>query len=142
MSLTVPPGENPIGLTVPVSGDPGALDRLANREEVLQICYWYQGEGFGDIYSARVLHPFLNCELQAIETALKELAARGELEQVADSGGTSIADYRFTDRGRKEAGRLFADGFSDFQKQGHGECDAGCCDGDDHSRCGDECALH
>ena len=28
-----------------------ALDRLIQREEVLQICYWFQGEGLGDIYT-------------------------------------------------------------------------------------------
>ena len=113
-----------------------ALQRLVNREEVLQICYWYQGEGFGDRYEAAVLRPFLNCDENAIHTALVELAERGDLEAVTAGG------YRFTTKGRGEAGRLFADTFADFQKQGHGECDAGCCDGDDHSRCGDECALH
>jgi hypothetical protein len=112
-----------------------ALQRLVNRDEVLQICYWYQGEGFGDRYGAEVLAPFLQCGDAAIETALGELAQQGHL--VAEAGG-----YRFTDAGRREAGRLFADGFADFQKQGHGECDAGCCDGDDHSKCGDECPLH
>ena len=113
-----------------------ALQRLAIREDVLQICYWYQGEGFGDRYGAAVLRPFLNCDEGAIQVALDELVARGDLEP-ADAGG-----YRFTARGRSDAGRLFADSFADFQKQGHGECDAGCCDGDDHSRCGDECTLH
>jgi hypothetical protein len=113
-----------------------ALARLVNREEVLQICYWYQGEGFGDRYDAAVLAPFLNCDEAAIATALHELAGRGELQSAGGEG------YRFTDSGKREAGRLFADGFADFQKQGHGECDAGCCDGDDHSKCGDECPLH
>lgn len=113
-----------------------ALTRLVNREEVLQICYWYQGEGFGDRYDAAVLRPFLACDEAAITTALHELAERGQLQAVEG------AAYRFTDNGRREAGRLFADGFADFQKQGHGECDAGCCDGDDHSKCGDECPLH
>ena len=119
----------------PASGT-DALARLVNREEVLQICYWYQGEGFGERYDAAVLKPFLNCDEAAIAIALHELAERGEL-QALDG-----AAYGFTDNGKREAGRLFADGFADFQKQGHGECDAGCCDGDDHSKCGDECPLH
>jgi hypothetical protein len=123
--------------TQPAPAEPGAaLQRLVNREEVLQICYWFQGEGFGDRYEAKALRSFLNCDEAAIRTALAELAERGALEP-AEEGG-----YRFTERGRSEAGRLFAESFADFQKQGHGECDAGCCDGDDHSRCGDECALH
>lgn len=111
------------------------LQQLARREDVLQICYWFQGEGFGDIYTAALLRPFLNCDETQIDAALHELAERGALQRV-DAG------YRFTASGRREAGRLFADEFADFQKQGHGECAAGCCDGDDHSRCGDECPLH
>ncbi len=120
-----------------MSSQNDALTRLVNREEVLQICYWYHGEGFGEQYDGAVLGPFLQCDAQAIATALHELAVRGDLES-ADASGR----YRFTEQGRREAGRLFAEGFADFQKQGHGECDAGCCDGDDHSRCGDECPLH
>lgn len=115
-----------------------ALDHLVNREEVLQICYWYQGEGLGDIYNAAVLNPLLNCDAEAIEFALKELAADGCLNPV--SGPTP--GYRFTDKGKKQGGRQFADAFHDFQKQGHGECAAGCCDDDDHSQCGDDCTLH
>ncbi|MEO6363371.1 MAG: hypothetical protein ABIO71_09085 [Caldimonas sp.] len=112
-----------------------ALARLVNREEVLQICYWYQGEGFGDRYDAAVLRPFLNCDGPTIDIALRELEAMAALER-------EDGRYRFTEQGRHEAGRLFAEGFADFQKQGHGECDAGCCDGDDHSKCGEECPLH
>lgn len=114
-----------------------ALTRLVNREEVLQICYWFQGEGFGSRYDAALLRPFLQCDAAAIDTALGELASQGHLQAAAGAAG-----YCFTEQGRREAGRLFADGFADFQKQGHGECDAGCCDGDDHSKCGDECPLH
>ncbi len=115
-----------------------ALDRLVDREEVLQICYWYQGEGLGDIYNSSLLGPFLNREPKAVEAALEELARYGELEPVA----TPVPGYRLTASGKKKAGSLFAESFSDFQKASHGECDAGCCDGDDHSQCGDECALH
>ena len=121
----------------PAPAEPvSALQRLVNREEVLQICYWFQGEGFGDQYEATALRAFLNCDLEAVRTALAELADRGALDEVEKGR------YRFTEQGRSEAGRLFAESFADFQRQGHGECDAGCCDGDDHSRCGDECALH
>lgn len=110
-----------------------ALERLADREEILQICYWYEGEGLGDRFTAQTLQTFLRCPLDAIEASLESLHSRGRLTR-AQKGG-----YRFTDRGRREGGRLFADGFADFQKGGHGECDAGCCEGDDHSQCGDDC---
>jgi hypothetical protein len=112
-----------------------ALSRLVNREEVLQICYWYRGEGFGDHYRPAQLRPFLQCAEPAIELALKDLAAQGHL-------ALDAAGYRLTETGQREAGRLFADSFADFQKQGHGECAAGCCEEDDHSKCGDECPLH
>ena len=116
----------------------GALDRLVNREEVLQICYWCQGEGFGDVFSAVILSPFLNFDAAAISAALDELESDGCLK--LDSGAAS--GYVFTDKGKKEGGRLFGDTFADYSRQGHGECPDGCCDGDDHSQCGDGCSLH
>ncbi len=119
------------------SNNNDVLTRLVNREEVLQICYWFKGEGFGERYDPALLRPFLQCDEGAIATALQELVAQGDLQLAQDAPG-----WTFTDKGRREGGRLFADSFADFQKQGHGECDAGCCDGDDHSKCGDECALH
>ncbi len=115
-----------------------ALDRLIQREEVLQICYWFQGEGLGDAYTPKLLGPFLNRAVDDIQASLQELADLGDLESVPLLDGT----FRFTANGKKKAGQLFSESFSDFQKQGHGECDAGCCDGDDHSQCGDECVLH
>ena len=126
-----------MNLTAPARQQ-SALDRMVDREEVLQICYWYQGEGLGEIYSPTLLEPFLNSDSRAIASALLDLEERGMVESVAGP----VAGYRLTAAGKTEAGRLFAEGFAGFQKQGHGECDAGCCDGDDHSQCGDECALH
>ena len=29
----------------------GALDRMIVREDVLQICYWFQGEVWGSLYT-------------------------------------------------------------------------------------------
>ena len=113
------------------------LDRLFNREEVLQICYWYQGEGFGDTYNPTVLGTFLNCGPEAIGLALVELHEQGYLDKI-DADDSS---YRFSAEGKKRGGQLFADNFSHLQKAQHGECAAGCCDGDDHSQCGDDCAL-
>lgn len=118
--------------------DNSALDRLVDREEVLQICYWYQGEGLGEVYNPMLLGPFLNRPPQAVASALQELARQGHLEPVT----APTPGYRLTATGKKKAGHLFAESFSDFQKASHGECAAGCCDGDDHSQCGDECALH
>lgn len=117
------------------TSETATVARLRQREEILQICFWYEGEGFGEVFSARSLQPFLNSEIKETETALAELLARGRLKTV--EGG-----YRFTELGRKEGGRLFAEDFADFQRPAHGECEDGCCEEDDHSRCGDDCAFH
>lgn len=115
-----------------------ALDGLINREEVLQICFWRQGEGFGGVHDAKSIQPFLNRSAEAIDQALMELEAEGHLERT----GGPIPGYSLTAKGMTSGGNLFADAFADSQRQGHGECPAGCCDGDDHSQCGDACALH
>lgn len=127
--------EKPAAHIAPVTT---ALDRLVNREEILQICYWYQGEGLGDVYNAGLLQPFLNHAEDQIEFVFKELLRDGLLEFVS----APAPGYRLTDSGKKQGGKLFADSFADFQKPGHGECAAGCCDDDDHSQCGDDCILH
>lgn len=115
--------------------EPATVAHLRQREEILQICFWYEGEGFGRVFSTQALQPFLNSEAEQTQAALEELRSRGRLEAV--DGG-----YRFTELGRREGGRLFAEDFADFQRPAHGECEDGCCEEDDHSRCSDDCAFH
>lgn len=115
-----------------------ALDRLVNREEVLQICYWFQGEGFGEVFDSGALQPFLNSDQSAINATFDELVQQGDLECVDNSD----RKFQFSAAGSKKGGRLFADSFAEFQNAGHGECAAGCCDGDDHSQCGDHCSIN
>lgn len=115
-----------------------ALERMVNREEVLSICYWFQGEGFGDIYRPAEMESFLNCDVESISAALNDLVADGHLEEISGPP----PGYKFTPEGKKQGGRLFGDAFSALTRQGHGECADGCCDGDDHSQCGDACTLH
>jgi hypothetical protein len=100
------------------------LRRLALREEVLEICYWFQGEGFGDRFTATSLETFLSSPRADIVTALEWLASEGALVQ---DGAT----YRFSADGKKRAGHLFHETFADFQVGTHGECSAGCCDSED-----------
>ncbi len=78
---------------------PGALERLVNREEILQICYWYQGEGLGDIYNAQILQPFLNYDEVLIEIAFDELIGDGYFETVS----APTQGYCFTENGKKKA---------------------------------------
>ena len=115
-----------------------ALDNLVNREEILQICYWFQGEGFGDVFDANSLQPFLNTDPSAIDATLDDLVQQGDLQRVDNS----CRQFQLSATGNKKGGRLFADSFAEFQNAGHGECAAGCCDGDDHSQCGDHCTIN
>ena len=108
-----------------IAASPDALTRLVQREEVLQICFWFQGEGFGDVFAPAALRPFLTCDEAPIAVALADLAEQGLLEP-------SGAGYRLTAEGRKSGGRLFAESFAEFQQVGHGECNAGCCDDEEH----------
>ena len=111
----------------------GALHRLQEREEVLQICYWFIGEGFGDRFRPNTVKTFLNSDLGSIAEAFEALADQGDLER---SGG----DYVFTVEGKRKAGGLFFETFTEFQQASHGECHAGCCDSEEHDH--DEACEH
>ncbi len=102
----------------------GALDRMIVREDVLQICYWFQGEGFGDTFTPQAVMPFLQSDPKMVETVLEELAVEGTLTRDGNV-------YRFSDGGKRKAGVMFYESFTEFQQGTHGECNAGCCDGDE-----------
>lgn len=101
-----------------------ALERLKEREDVLEICYWYQGEGLGDVFTPRSVMPFLTGDAEVIADTFERLVAEGAFER-RESG------YVFTADGKRRSARLFVETFTDFQQGGHGECRAGCCDGDE-----------
>lgn len=106
----------------PARGD--ALDRLQAREEVLQICYWYQGEGFGDRFTPAAVMPFVNIERNVVAEIFDTLAAEGQFERAGNG-------FAFSGDGKRKAGRLFVETFTEFQTGTHGECTAGCCEGDE-----------
>ncbi len=106
-----------------------ALSRMIVREDVLQICYWYQGEGFGDRFTPQSMQPFLKNEGEIVIEVMEELADEGTL--IFEDGS-----YRFSDDGKRKAAAVFFESFTEFQQGAHGECTAGCCDEDedgDHS---------
>ncbi|MEQ9473786.1 hypothetical protein [Marinovum algicola] len=104
--------------------DAQALDRLIEQEDVLQICYWYQGEGFGESFTPLAVLPFLKSGEGDVAKTFERLAEGGDLRR---DGGA----YVFTATGRRKAGRMFFETFTEFQQASHGECNAGCCDGDE-----------
>ncbi len=103
------------------SAEHAAIERMRVREDVLQICYWYLGEGFGERFTPDAVLPFLQSERALVVDVFDRLVEDGSL--TAEASG-----YVFRDQGRREAARLFADSFTEFQQAGHGECVAGCCD--------------
>lgn len=97
-----------------------ALDNLFWRDEILQIMYWFQGEGFGDIFAPADLRRFLADDAPELTPYLEIMIADGLLERAM------MNKYRLTKFGHREAARRFRDAFEGLTKPTHGECSADC----------------
>ncbi|HET7076611.1 MAG TPA: hypothetical protein VFM49_04105 [Chloroflexia bacterium] len=104
-------------------GAGSALDDLAVRDEILQVIYWYQGEGFGTTVAARDLQTFLTLSESTVAAQLERLVTDGYLRRV---GQTPAPSYAFTPYGEQEGARRFADEFSGLTGQAHGDCPPNC----------------
>lgn len=95
------------------------LRALYWREEILQVMYWVEGEGFATDLGPSDIERFLG---------LKAGHAVAYLEQMVEDGYlTSVGDrFSLTDLGRSDGARAFVDEFSDLTKPGHGECGGDC----------------
>lgn len=97
---------------------------IALQDELLQLLYWVEGEGFRDAASPAALARFLSDPGAEVRRALDRLAEHGAVTPEPDG-----LQYRLTERGRREAGRRFAEEFDPLLHQGHGAChdpDCGC----------------
>lgn len=104
-----------------MTDEPG--DRIARQDEVLQLLYWLEGEGFGvDATLAGIVRLIVQPEA-AVRDVLNHLVRRGDVAVDAAAGR-----YRLTAVGRGEAGRRFAEEFAPLLQRGHGECDDPTCD--------------
>ncbi len=99
------------------------LDAIYWRDEVLQIMYWFRGEGLGDAVIAQDLVTFLGIGEEAAETHLERLVGEGYATRV---DGARVG-YRLTELGVSEGGRRFADEFAGLTAQAHGECNNPAC---------------
>lgn len=95
---------------------------LARRDEMLQLLYWIEGEGFAAAGTSAALARFLTWDLRVVDEVLASLVRRGEVT-VNERG-----DHRLSEEGRREAARRFADEFAPLINQGHGECHDPDCD--------------
>lgn len=105
-------GETPAG---------AALDDLAVRDEILQVIYWYQGEGFGATVAPCDIQPFLTLAAPVVAAQLERLVGEGYLTRVGDTPA-----YVFTPYGEREGARRFADEFAGLTGQAHGDCPPNC----------------
>ena len=99
------------------------LDALYWRDEILQVMYWYRGEGFGENVTIRELQTFLPADEQLLATQLEAMVAEGYLARECEQ---PTPRYAFTPFGAKEGARRFADEFAGLTNQAHGECGPNC----------------
>lgn len=93
-----------------------AASALRRRDEILELLYWIEGEGFRGAATPAELARLLVGSEEEIRVALAALAGRGEV--VEDATG----EFRLTEPGRREAARRFADSFGPMLGQGHFAC--------------------
>lgn len=94
------------------------LDAVRWRDELLQVLYWFRGEGLGESVAPSDLTTFLGAEVETVQQHLERLVDEGYV--VAETGAPER--YRLTEWGAKEGGRRFADEFAGLTGQAHGEC--------------------
>lgn len=98
-----------------MTGDAGG--HLARRDELLELLYWLEGEGFRGVATLDQITRFLAYGQPEVERILGDLVSRGDA--MLDS---ATAEYHLTELGRREAARRFAEEFAPLLAQGHGEC--------------------
>jgi hypothetical protein len=106
----------------PEHHDDGSSE-IARRDEVLELLYWIEGEGFAGSATIESMTRFLAHDASQVRATLDTLLARGDV--VLDPAS---AEYRLTEIGRREAARRFAEEFAPLLSQGHGECNDPNCD--------------
>jgi hypothetical protein len=94
---------------------------IARQDELLELLYWLEGEGFAGSATVAGMSRFLAEDERTVEETLGRLLARG---YVVAAG----VEFRLTEVGRGEAARRFADEFAPLLNQGHGECNDPTCD--------------
>lgn len=109
-----------------VEGDAGraAIEALRQRDDILQVLYWMEGEGLAGEVRPADLTPFVGGDEAAVAGHLETLRRQGYLE----AAGTGPGRYRLSVIGRTEGRRRFVEEFAPLLRQGHGECHDPACD--------------
>ena len=101
------------------------LRALFWKEEILQIMYWMDGEGFGKKVAASQILALLNTNEANLFYHLEKLVKDGVLEYDAQGIGKNSL-VGLAAESKKEAGKIFSEAFQGYQKAGHGECGPDC----------------
>ncbi len=105
-------------------GEPPPVEALKQRDEIMQVLYWMEGEGLApDVRPADLLR-FIGGSEQTIAVQLEALRTMGYVEQTRNEAGR----YRLSVVGRQEGRRRFVEDFAPLLRQGHGECHDPECD--------------
>jgi DNA-binding IclR family transcriptional regulator len=115
-----------------MTNDPAG--EIARRDEVLELLYWTEGEGFSGLSTLDAITRFLTYDRAGVLRTLTDLVARGDVVHDA-----ATDEYRLTETGRKEAARRFAEEFAPMLNQGHGECNDPNCDCHSDPKAAAEC---
>jgi len=99
-------------------------EAVARRDEMLQLLYWLEGEGFAGSATLTSIARFLTWPQPETEAILSRLIERGDVRR----GGDGAGEFALTEPGRVEAARRFAEEFTPLLAQGHGECSDPNCD--------------
>lgn len=102
-----------------------ALRALFWKDEILQIMYWMDGEGFGKTVPASQILALLNTNQDNLFYHLNKLITEGLLES-KDQEVKESSMVGLSTSAKKEAGQRFSDAFQGYQKAGHGECGPDC----------------
>ena len=89
---------------------------IVRRDELLELLYWFEGEGFQGAATFESITRFLGNPKDEVQAALAELVRRGDV--LKSDGG----EFHLSETGRREAARRFAEEFAPLLGQGHGEC--------------------
>ena len=92
------------------------------RDEILELLYWLQGEGFASHATVDGMMRFLAFPVEEVRVAVGQLINRDEVARAPDG------KLQLTEAGHREAARRFADDFAELLHQGHGECNDPSCD--------------
>ena len=96
---------------------------IALQDELLELLYWLEGEGFAGSATLDGMMRFLSHPVHEVRSTVDRLVRRGDVVVDEASG-----EYRLTEIGRREAARRFAEEFAPLLRQGHGECNDPSCE--------------